>query len=112
MFRRAGSLILMGMTLIVVVGVLSLVLIRRHRGRLAAASKKDRNRRPPPPADPWFESGRRVGPGGAGGGPGNGWNDGGRGSDDDTVDLDPDEIGPADVEGDDGADSPEKGRDR
>ncbi|GEM_PF-2012868 len=91
LMRRAGSLSLMAIILIVVVGVLSVLLLRRHRARIAAGSSVRNRRRRPPPPDPWFESGRRISPGGLGGLL--------PGSEDDTVDIDPDDLSPHDIEG-------------
>lgn len=94
LFRRSTSLTLMAVLLIALVGCSAIVLLRRHRARLVTG-KAPRKRRPPP--DPWFESSRRLGP--RGGAPFDG-------SDDDTVDLDPDDIRPIDVETDEDDDEP------
>jgi hypothetical protein len=89
LMRRVSSLTLMAIILIACVGIASVVILSRHRRRLLEPGTSRRKRRPPP--DPWFESARRIKP-----------NGGPKPDDDDTVDLDPDEIGPADVEGDEG----------
>lgn len=96
LFRRGTSLILMGIVLIVCVGVVSVIILRRHRRRILARVRASKKRRPPP--DPWFESGRRTGPRGEGGAGGSALGI----DDDDTVDLDPDELDDFDVEGDEG----------
>jgi hypothetical protein len=80
----------MAVVLIVVVGVLGVMLLRRHRRWVLERGPRGTGRRRRLPKDPWFESARRLGTGAKP-----------PGSDDDTVDLDPDDIEPGDIEGQD-----------
>jgi hypothetical protein len=103
--RLASTITLVSLVAILGVGVVSIVLIRRHRRKLAGGHAPRRRRRPPP--DPWFESGRRSPPPHppqepAGPGPKSRMFllPGSDGSDDDTVDLDPEDLNEGDVEGD------------
>lgn len=95
--RLLSTITLTAVVAILGIGLVSVLLIRRHRRRLAGIEGGRKKRRPPP--DPWFESGRRV-PEPEGPGPKS------RiirlpGSDDDTVDIDPEDLEADDVEGDD-----------
>ena len=111
LWRRAiGQLsvaMLISIVTIIAVGMVAMMLIRRHRRRLQGQYANKRKRRPP--ADPWFEAARRV-PEPEGGPKSRVIQLPGRepirpaGSDDDTVDIDPDELDQHDVEGEDDED--------
>lgn len=94
LYRRAGSLVVMSILLIVCVGVVAVVVLRGHRRRTfgRGGMKKARRR----PTDPWFESARRAGPRGESA------TSSRSNADDDTVDLDPDELNDFDVDGEGG----------
>ncbi|MFN7020975.1 MAG: hypothetical protein ACK4WH_06565 [Phycisphaerales bacterium] len=94
LYRRAGSLVVMSILLIVCVGVVAVVVLRGHRRRTFGKHGVKQARRRP--TDPWFESARRVGPRGESA-TSLRTND-----DDDTVDLDPDELDDFNVDGDGG----------
>jgi hypothetical protein len=117
--RLLSAITLAAIVTIIGVGLVAMMLIRRHRRKLAQqeVARQARNR---PPPDPWFESARRV-PDPPGGPksriiplPGADQPESRRrrpdqsgGADDDTVDLDPDELHERDVEGDDDDAPPE-----
>lgn len=111
--RLLSAVTLAAIVAIAGVGLVAMMLIRRHRRKLANQEAARRSKRRPAP-DPWFEAARRV-PDPPGGPksrviplpqpddeprpprrdrltPNN--------ADDDTVDLDPDELDEHDVEGD------------
>jgi hypothetical protein len=71
---------------ILVTGIVLVILHRQRQAILRATAKKQRKSRTNP--DPWTESGKRLDPDAIG-------------SRDDTVDIDPGEIGPQDVDGND-----------
>jgi hypothetical protein len=98
--RMLSTLTLSTIVAILGVGLVSVLLIRRHRRRLSSLEIARRKKRPPP--DPWFESGRRV-PDPTGPGPKSRIIvlPGPDASDDDTVDIDPEDLEEGDIEGDD-----------
>ncbi len=99
--QLVSTLTLVSIVLIICTGVIAIMLVRLHRRRLVSARVTKRRRRPP--ADPWFESARRVPDLG---GPKSrefrlpGMGESRSGADDDTVDLDPDELDEGDIDGD------------
>jgi len=101
---RLGAMLLISLLAIIGVGLVAMMLIRRHRRRIAGSHPSKKKRRPPP--DPWFESARRV-PDPEGGPKSRIIQLPGReptrpaAADDDTVDIDPEELDQHDVDGDD-----------
>jgi hypothetical protein len=85
--RSAASLTLIACTIILLIGAAALILISRHRRRVMADPTLRRRKKRKPLPDPWSESGKRLDPNAAG-------------ARDDTVDIDPEELGPGDVRGD------------
>lgn len=118
--RLLSAITLGSIVTILGVGLVAMMLIRRHRRKIANQEAIRRGKHRPPP-DPWFESARRV-PDPPGGPksriiplPGPDEPDHRRrrpnaaaGADDDTVDLDPDELDERDVEGDDDSPPPDQ----
>lgn len=83
--QSAATLTLIAILLIITVGACALVLLSRYRRRVLARTAPRKSK--PPVPDPWHEAGRRAQPGPDPSLPG---------SDDDTVDIDPDQPRPPD----------------
>lgn len=91
LYTRATALTVMAVVLIVCVGIVAIILLRGHRRRLLASSGHPLVRKRRTRSDAWFESARRLNP---------------RASsvaalrdpsDDDTVDLDPEDLTDRDI---------------
>lgn len=103
LYTRATALTVMAVVLIVCVGVVAIILLRSHRRRLLASSGHPPVRKRRTRSDAWFESARRLNP---------------RASsvaalrdpsDDDTVDLDPEDLTDRDIGSrHDGVDDPRR----
>lgn len=79
--RQAASLATLAILATLFVAVSAVILLRRHHRRRLESERRGRRPRKSARSDAWREAGRRLQS-----------NDG---SDDDTVDIDPDELGPS-----------------
>jgi hypothetical protein len=82
--RSAASLTVIAITVIFIVGAVALVILNRHKRRVLGDKTLRKRRKAKRGPDAWVESGKRIDPSAIG-------------SPDDTVDIDPEELGPGDV---------------
>lgn len=91
--RQGASLTIVAILAIMIIGAFALVLLARYRRAAFERGGGDKKKRAAARTDAWHESAKRVRIADAG--------DGG-GSDDDTVDIDPGDLSPDDVNDGDG----------
>lgn len=93
--RQGASLTVAALLVILTIGAFALVLLARHRR--TALERRDRKTRVGAHTGAWHESAKRLRIAGDGDDDG-----GGGGADDDTVDIDPGDLSPDDVDDGDG----------
>lgn len=84
--RQGAALTVIALLAILILGAFALVVLARYRRSMLEGGNRARRKKVAAPRDPWAESAKRM----TARSP----------SDDDTVDIDPDDLSPGDVDGD------------